>query len=181
MFAVTRTDEIARVYDRLAERYAREIDSELDGKPLDRALLRYIAESAQGRGPVGDLGCAAGRDTWRATLPISGQTPSASPWPASRNCDDAPAQGVVGVGVQDEVGVGRAHAIWGPAVPPGPQIARLRAEKSASQSTAVASSMTRNCAGRCETPRMLVAYRLSPNRALMIGKCWLISASTSVV
>lgn len=57
---MSHSDETARDYDRLAERYACEIGNELDGKPLDRALLRYIAESARGRGPVGDLGCGPG-------------------------------------------------------------------------------------------------------------------------
>jgi SAM-dependent methyltransferase len=48
-----------RSYDAVAERYAAEIGSELDGKPLDRALLETVAELA-GQGPVGDIGCGPG-------------------------------------------------------------------------------------------------------------------------
>jgi len=46
-------------YDRVAERYAAEISSELDGKPLDRSLLAAVAELA-GPGPVADIGCGPG-------------------------------------------------------------------------------------------------------------------------
>jgi SAM-dependent methyltransferase len=56
-------DRIARDYDRIAESYARELSGELTGKPLDRALLRYLVELAEGRGPVGDLGCGPGHVT----------------------------------------------------------------------------------------------------------------------
>jgi SAM-dependent methyltransferase len=54
---------IARDYDRIAESYARELGGELTGKPLDRALLRYVVELAGGRGTVGDLGCGPGHVT----------------------------------------------------------------------------------------------------------------------
>ncbi|MFF1547709.1 class I SAM-dependent DNA methyltransferase [Streptomyces sp. NPDC058291] len=53
-----------RSYDAVAERYAREIGGELDGKPLDRALLDAFAELAAG-GPVADVGCGPGQVTAR--------------------------------------------------------------------------------------------------------------------
>lgn len=56
-------DGVARDYDRLAEPYAREIGDELEGKPLDRALLRYLVAEAVGGGLVGDLGCGPGHVT----------------------------------------------------------------------------------------------------------------------
>ncbi|MER6784763.1 class I SAM-dependent methyltransferase [Streptomyces sp. NPDC000658] len=46
-------------YDAVAERYAREVGAELDGKPLDRALLDAFAELAAD-GPVADVGCGPG-------------------------------------------------------------------------------------------------------------------------
>jgi SAM-dependent methyltransferase len=49
-----------RSYDAVAERYASEIGSELDGKPLDRSLLDTVAELAS-QGPVGDIGCGPGQ------------------------------------------------------------------------------------------------------------------------
>jgi SAM-dependent methyltransferase len=48
-----------RSYDAVAERYAAEIGSELDGKPLDRSLLDTVAELAS-PGPIGDIGCGPG-------------------------------------------------------------------------------------------------------------------------
>jgi SAM-dependent methyltransferase len=60
---VTDDDSIARDYDRIAESYAREISGESTGKPLDRALLGYVANRAAGRGTVGDLGCGPGHVT----------------------------------------------------------------------------------------------------------------------
>ncbi|MFI5817909.1 class I SAM-dependent methyltransferase [Streptomyces rishiriensis] len=51
-------------YDAVAERYAREIGDELDGKPLDRALLDAFAELAAD-GPVADVGCGPGQVTAR--------------------------------------------------------------------------------------------------------------------
>lgn len=53
-----------RSYDAVAERYAREIGDELDGKPLDRALLDAFAELAAD-GPVADVGCGPGQVTGR--------------------------------------------------------------------------------------------------------------------
>ncbi len=51
---------MARDYDRIAAAYQRHLRDELDGKPLDRALLAMVADAARGRGPVGDLGCGPG-------------------------------------------------------------------------------------------------------------------------
>ena len=47
-------------YDRIAEEYVRHIYNELDGKPLDRALLERFAERLRGRGIVCDMGCGPG-------------------------------------------------------------------------------------------------------------------------
>jgi SAM-dependent methyltransferase len=44
-------------YDRIADEYAQRVYPELKGKPLDRDLLRRLAESIGGRGSVCDLGC----------------------------------------------------------------------------------------------------------------------------
>src|SRR5215469_5544753 len=46
-------------YDRVADEYARRIVRELDHKPLDRALLAALAETAA-PGPIADLGCGPG-------------------------------------------------------------------------------------------------------------------------
>jgi len=46
-------------YDAVAENYAAEMASELDGKPLDRALLDTLSELAS-QGPVVDIGCGPG-------------------------------------------------------------------------------------------------------------------------
>jgi ubiquinone/menaquinone biosynthesis C-methylase UbiE len=51
---------VVRDYDRVAADYARELGEELAGKPLDRALLRYLVEGAGRRGRLGDLGCGPG-------------------------------------------------------------------------------------------------------------------------
>ncbi|GIH13899.1 class I SAM-dependent methyltransferase [Rugosimonospora africana] len=53
-------------YDLVADRYAAEIGDELDGKPLDRALLDAVAELAAtlpGDAPVLDVGCGPGHVT----------------------------------------------------------------------------------------------------------------------
>jgi SAM-dependent methyltransferase len=47
-------------YDRIAEEYARRLFRELDGKPLDRELLRRFADAVRGHGPVCDMGCGPG-------------------------------------------------------------------------------------------------------------------------
>jgi SAM-dependent methyltransferase len=51
-----------RSYDRVAERYAREIGDELRHKPLDRALLGALAELTGGA-PLVDVGCGPGHVT----------------------------------------------------------------------------------------------------------------------
>jgi SAM-dependent methyltransferase len=52
-------------YDTVAVSYAELLASGLDGKPVDRALLRLFAELVRqaGGGPVADLGCGPGRVT----------------------------------------------------------------------------------------------------------------------
>jgi len=46
-------------YDRVADEYARRLLGELEHKPLDRALLAALAETAP-PGPIADLGCGPG-------------------------------------------------------------------------------------------------------------------------
>jgi SAM-dependent methyltransferase len=48
-------------YDTVAATYAAKFGDELDGKPLDRALLAAFAETVSG--PVADLGCGPGHVT----------------------------------------------------------------------------------------------------------------------
>ena len=48
-------------YDTVAATYAARFGAELDGKPLDRALLAAFAETVSG--PVADLGCGPGHVT----------------------------------------------------------------------------------------------------------------------
>lgn len=48
-------------YDTVAATYAAKFGDELDGKPLDRALLAAFAETVSG--PVADLGCGPGHLT----------------------------------------------------------------------------------------------------------------------
>lgn len=50
-------------YDAVAREYAEHFADELDGKPLDRALLERFAAEVRGAGPVYDLGCGAGGQT----------------------------------------------------------------------------------------------------------------------
>jgi ubiquinone/menaquinone biosynthesis C-methylase UbiE len=54
-------DSTRAVYDTVAADYQRVLRDELDGKPLDRAMLAAFAELAQP--PVADLGCGPGRIT----------------------------------------------------------------------------------------------------------------------
>jgi SAM-dependent methyltransferase len=56
----TREDATRVGYDQVADDYAGVFFAELDGKPLDCALLRLIAEVAPGRLPVADVGCGPG-------------------------------------------------------------------------------------------------------------------------
>jgi ubiquinone/menaquinone biosynthesis C-methylase UbiE len=53
-------DDLRRDYDAVAGEYARRISGELEGKPLDRALLEVFAEQVRAHGPVADLGCGPG-------------------------------------------------------------------------------------------------------------------------
>jgi SAM-dependent methyltransferase len=48
-------------YDRIADEYARRLFHELDGKPLDRELLKRLAAEVAGRGEVCDMGCGPGQ------------------------------------------------------------------------------------------------------------------------
>jgi SAM-dependent methyltransferase len=48
-------------YDRVAGEYARQVFNELDGKPMDRALLDRFAREVRGLGPACDLGCGPGQ------------------------------------------------------------------------------------------------------------------------
>src|SRR5690349_18484127 len=56
------TDPTAAGYDAVAAQYAAEIGDELPGKPVDRAFLTILAESA-GLGVVADVGCGPGHIT----------------------------------------------------------------------------------------------------------------------
>jgi SAM-dependent methyltransferase len=53
-------DEVTRGYDSLAQAYAERFFHELDGKPLDRALLDLFVDEVRGRGRVADVGCGPG-------------------------------------------------------------------------------------------------------------------------
>jgi SAM-dependent methyltransferase len=52
-------------YDAIAAEYSDLVNSELDDRPLDRALFTAFAElvRAAGNGPVADVGCGSGRVT----------------------------------------------------------------------------------------------------------------------
>jgi SAM-dependent methyltransferase len=50
-------------YDTVAVDYAKLAPSGLETKPLDRAMLRVLAELVRGAGPVADLGCGPGHVT----------------------------------------------------------------------------------------------------------------------
>lgn len=54
------TIDTAGSYNQIAAEYTRRIAQELDGKPLDRALLDQFAERLRDRGAVCDLGCGPG-------------------------------------------------------------------------------------------------------------------------
>lgn len=47
-------------YDRIAADYVRHVYHELDGKPIDRAILDLFAAQLAGRGTVCDMGCGPG-------------------------------------------------------------------------------------------------------------------------
>jgi SAM-dependent methyltransferase len=58
---VKRLDATREDYDRVADDYADMFFDDLDGKPLDRALLRLLAEQAPDQLPVPDVGCGPGQ------------------------------------------------------------------------------------------------------------------------
>jgi SAM-dependent methyltransferase len=58
--------ETGRSYDAVAARYAAEFRTELDGKPLDRALLAAVVELAGG-GVIADVGAGPGLITGHLT------------------------------------------------------------------------------------------------------------------
>lgn len=53
-------EDTARSYDTVADEYVRRIAGELEGKPLDRALLDRFAGALRDAGPVADVGCGPG-------------------------------------------------------------------------------------------------------------------------
>lgn len=55
-----RLDKTSASYDRIAADYARHLYHELDGKPIDRAILDLFAAQLAGRGTVCDMGCGPG-------------------------------------------------------------------------------------------------------------------------
>jgi SAM-dependent methyltransferase len=57
---MSRQEDLAAIYDRVAEAYAERFSGELDHKPVDRRLLDELAAATAGRGPVCDLGCGPG-------------------------------------------------------------------------------------------------------------------------
>ncbi|MFD5325227.1 class I SAM-dependent methyltransferase [Streptomyces sp. NPDC127092] len=60
-------DRVRRSYDAVAEEYRVRIGDELDGKPLDRALLGALAEQAGDGARLADLGCGPGHvSAWLA-------------------------------------------------------------------------------------------------------------------
>ena len=79
-----------RSYDAVAERYAAEFGTELDGKPLDRALLALVVELAAG-GLIADVGAGPGLITGHLTR-LGGRTVAVDLSPAM--CALAPRPGV---------------------------------------------------------------------------------------
>jgi SAM-dependent methyltransferase len=55
--------QVRAFYDAVARAYAEHLADELDGKPMDRALLERFAADVRGAGPVYDLGCGPGGRT----------------------------------------------------------------------------------------------------------------------
>ncbi|WP_028921965.1 class I SAM-dependent methyltransferase [Pseudonocardia acaciae] len=55
------TDRIAASYDAIAEQYTEAVADELDGKPLDRALLDCFLEQLPPGAGVCDVGCGPGQ------------------------------------------------------------------------------------------------------------------------
>lgn len=59
----TTPEQVRAFYDAVAREYAENLADELEGKPLDRALLERFAAEVRGGGPVYDLGCGPGGQT----------------------------------------------------------------------------------------------------------------------
>ncbi|MEU7279166.1 methyltransferase domain-containing protein [Streptomyces sp. NPDC045431] len=55
-----RHHSVRRSYDTVAEEYAARLQDELDGKPLDRALLTSLLEVTEPGAAIADLGCGPG-------------------------------------------------------------------------------------------------------------------------
>jgi len=55
--------EITETYNKVAANYAAHYINELDGKPLDKLLLRYFAEENKNKGAMLDIGCGPGQTT----------------------------------------------------------------------------------------------------------------------
>jgi SAM-dependent methyltransferase len=53
-------NDVSGSYDALAQAYAERFFSELEDKPLDRALLDAFAAEVRGKGRIADLGCGPG-------------------------------------------------------------------------------------------------------------------------
>jgi SAM-dependent methyltransferase len=56
-------ESVRDFYDAVAAEYAEHFADELDGKPMDRALLERFADEVRGTGTVYDLGCGPGAQT----------------------------------------------------------------------------------------------------------------------
>lgn len=62
-------ERVRRSYDTVAGEYLARIGGELDGKPLDRALIGAVVEQAGGGAVIADLGCGPGHvAAWVAGL-----------------------------------------------------------------------------------------------------------------
>jgi len=55
-----RHDSVRHSYDTVAEEYTTRLHAELEGKPLDRALLTALLEQTEPGSAIGDLGCGPG-------------------------------------------------------------------------------------------------------------------------
>ena len=58
-----RIEQVRNCYNQTAEEYADAFTKELEGKPLDRMLLKRFAEDNAKKGRMGDLGCGPGHTT----------------------------------------------------------------------------------------------------------------------
>jgi len=55
------SEELEKVYDRVAENYAEQFRNEMDKKPFDRKMLDWLAEKVGGLGVICDMGCGPGQ------------------------------------------------------------------------------------------------------------------------